>query len=264
MSDTLPLLGKKILVTRGKQQAKEFSSKISEVGGIPLEFPLIAFEASNNKAEIEQAISLIHTYDWIIFTSKNGVDFFFKVYNSMLPMPGSFPKAVVVGTKTEMALKKYGHSPEIIPNEFVAEGVVEALKPRITSSDKILVVRGNLSRSVIKDELAKLATVDDLIVYETVANRAEKEKLLNLLETNSIDVLTFTSPSTVTSFLRLVEEMDKDKWSKHPIVACIGPITMQALVDAGVVVHVCPIRYTTEAMIQELILYYQGHTKEEY
>jgi len=261
---SLPLFEKRILVTRGKQQAKEFSQKIREAGGIPLEFPLIAFQVSKNKAELEQVISELTTYNWIIFTSKNGVDFFFQAYEKVVDKPPGFPKTVAVGTKTELALKKYERLPDLIPNEFVAEGIVNALAPKLAAGDKVLLVRGNLSRSLIKDELSKTgAAINDVIVYETVENTSEKARLLTLLETNSIDVLTFTSPSTVNSFLSLVAEMDKEKWMRHMVIACIGPITKQALVDAGIGVHVCPDIYTTDAMLQALISYYRGHTKEE-
>jgi uroporphyrinogen-III synthase len=252
MCKPLPLTGKSILVTRGKDQAKEFSTLIKEAGGIPIEIPLISFKLPDNQSEVRQTIKSIDTYDWLVFTSKNGVKFFFDVYSREKPLP----KIAAVGAKTEAALKEYGYIPEVVPSDYVAEGLICALEPLINKDDSILLARGNLSRSILATELSKkCGNVHDLIIYDTVENNNEKQKLIELLSTGQLDVLTFTSSSTVTSFLKLVNGTAWREWIQNLIIACIGPVTKQALEVAKMEIHVCPNTYTTEDMLLEITNY---------
>ncbi len=258
MTSRLPLHGKRILVTRGKDQAKEFSSKIARLGGIPVEIPLLTFQLPENKSEIVDKLSKINTYDWLIFTSTNGVEFFFQELTTS-SISIVLPKIAVVGKKTEDTLRKFGYQAEVVPSEFVAEGLIEALRPLISMGDRILLARGNLSRSVLPKELKSLgAYVDDLVMYENVADYKKKAELLELINRNELDVLTFTSPSTVQYFLESVEEI---RWGKF-IVACIGPITKKKLEDADIPVTICPSSYTIDGMLDELVCFYK-ELKEE-
>ncbi|MBD8068867.1 uroporphyrinogen-III synthase [Bacillus sp. PS06] len=255
MGERLPLSGTRILVTRGKDQANEFSTQIKELGGIPIEVPLIAFTYPESNADIREKVAKLDTYDWLIFTSKNGVDFFFE---AMVVHQSALPKIAVVGTKTNEALMKKGYQADVIPTDFVGEGLTAALKPMIKPGERFLLARGNLSRSHIPTELqAAGGVVDDLIIYENRENESEKDRLIEILREKQVDVITFTSPSTVVNFLKLVEGHPWREWLKEVKIACIGPITENALIKAEIDVHVCPAVYTTKEMLSELVRFYE-------
>lgn len=248
-----PLAGKTVLVTRGKEQAKAFSEKLREAGAIPVEIPLIAISPSPYRDKIERCAHQLSDYDWLVFTSANGVRFFFPFVNKKTPLP----KVVVVGKKTAAALKAHGVFPAVVPDEFVAEGVIEALKPLVKPRDRVLLVKGNLARTALRDALVDMgADVTDLIVYETSMNEAGKEQLLYLLREKKLDVITFTSSSTVQSFMRMMEGEDIASLLAGCAIACIGPITKETAEKAGLSVHICPNEYTIDAMIKEMETYF--------
>jgi uroporphyrinogen-III synthase len=254
-----PLAGKTVLVTRGKEQAKTFSEKLRQAGATPIEIPLISISPSFHREEIERCVRQLPDYDWLIFTSANGVRFFFPFVKKETPLP----KVVVVGKKTAAALKAYGVSPAVIPSEFVAEGVIEALKPLVQPRDRVLFVKGNLARPVLRDALTEMgAEVTELVVYETMLNEAGKEQLLALLRERKLDVMTFTSSSTVQSFSAMVEGEDVLSLLNGCVIACIGPITKETAEKAGLPVHICPDEYTIDGMIKEMEQYFAKRTME--
>lgn len=264
MSATKPLNGKKVLVTRGKEQASDFSEKIRKAGGIPIEIPLLSFTYPNRpENELLKEIRKVSTYDWLVFTSKNGVDFFFNLFKKLPVKEQHLPKIAVVGSKTAQALTTIGYKADVVPNEFVAEGLVDILKPYVQSNSRIMLARGNLSRKILVHEFESIGVkVNDLIVYNTVANENMKEKLVSQLP--HIDIVTFTSSSTVTYFLQLVGNAAKDLESINKlVVACIGPIAKQTAIEAGLTVQICPSRYTTDNLLEEIIHYYNQPTKRE-
>lgn len=257
MSQTKPLLGKKVLVTRGKEQAYDFSEKIRGAGGVPIEIPLLSFTYPNrSEYELLEEIGRVSTYDWLVFTSKNGVDFFFNLFEKLPVNEQKLPPIAVVGSKTATALTTRGYKADIVPNEFVAEGLIEMLKPNVSANSRIMLARGNLSRKILVHEFEAIGVeVKDLIVYNTVANENMKEKLVSQLE--HIDIVTFTSSSTVTYFLKLIGNTAAHQESFNKlVVACIGPIAKQTAIEAGLKVQICPNRYTTDDLLKEIIFYY--------
>ncbi|THE15282.1 uroporphyrinogen-III synthase [Bacillus timonensis] len=257
MESTQPLFGKTILNTRGKSAAAGFSKKILAAGGTPIEIPLLTFQKPKDTMIIEETIKNLHMYEWLIFTSKNGVDSFFEFYNLVvekvtknIPMP----KIAVVGTKTEKALLAKGYTPELVPDEFIAEGLFESLRPYVKSGVHFLLARGNLSRSYLVDELTKHGAVaTDLIVYETVGDSRERDQLIKLLKEKRIDIITFTSPSTVKQFYKMVEQTEWEEWTDHVLFACIGPETKKAADHLHIPIHICPRNYTTDFLLAEII-----------
>ncbi|NUK30758.1 uroporphyrinogen-III synthase [Parageobacillus sp. VR-IP] len=254
-----PLMGKTVLVTRGKEQAKTFSEKLRQAGATPIEIPLISISPSSKPETIAECVRHLANYDWLIFTSANGVKFFFPFVKKETPLP----KVAVVGKKTAAALKAYGVSPAVVPDEFVAEGVIEALKPLVKPRDRILLVKGNLARPVLRDALINMgADVTDLIAYETSMNESGKEQLLYLLRKRKLDVITFTSSSTVQSFMRMMEGEDIASLLSGCVIACIGPVTKETAEKAGLSVHICPDQYTIDDMIKEMEQYFAKRTME--
>lgn len=259
------LNGLSILITREENQAKAFSSKIREYGGFPVEIPMIHFVSPKDLSRIKQAIKMIDDYDWIVFTSKNGVDFFFSflqhyhVDKTIIERK----KIAVVGKKTAAVLKKYGDFTPFIPQKFVAEGLIDDLKRMMDGSEKFLLARGNLARSVLPDELEKMGQhVTDLVVYHTEINDSRKDELITLLENKKIDVITFSSPSTVEFFMTLLQGTNFRQWLAECIIACIGPITKKRAIENQIPVHICPKEYTIDGMIESLLLYTKNIAKD--
>jgi uroporphyrinogen-III synthase len=258
-----PLSGKTVLVTRGKEQAKEFSEKLIEMGAFPIEIPLISFSLPRNIEPIKKMLEEVHRYDWVIFTSKNGVDFFFQLIEPSI-FEKRLPKTAVVGKKTAQALKKKGIHPDVVPKAFVAEGLIETLKPLIQPNERVLLVKGNLARPSLKIALTELgAIVTDAVVYETKLNQTGKSQMVDLLINKKIDVITFTSPSTVNGFMQMLEGIEWRPFLQACVIACIGPITKKAAEEAGMSVHICPENYTIDDMIKAIIVYFSEIENEE-
>jgi len=257
MSPTSSVIqGKRILVTRAKEQAASFSEKISELGGIPIEIPLIKIQPPKNLEQIEQALADINRYDWLVFTSVNGVQYFFhflEKYNICL-QKGKQPKIAVVGKKTLQALEQRGITVDLIPEQFVAENLLEKLREKVTAGDSVLLARGNLARSLLPEKLREMGVhVNDLIIYETVLNYEKQAELKQLLKSRSLDIITFTSSSTVTNFVELLEGTGWRDWLDHTQIVCIGPITEKTALEAGMNVDIVAKEYTIAGIIEAII-----------
>ncbi len=244
-----PLSGKRVLVTRAREQATSFTKLIEEKEGISIEIPLISFESRN---QLLNSITLSE-YSWIVFTSANGVRFFLK--------QAKVPKGVkvaAVGSKTAKALKRYGIEINLMPKDFIAEGLVAALSRKADPNEKILLPRGNLGRAVLPGQLRDLGFhVTDLPIYDTVIPYESRAALKKVIEERECDVITFTSSSTVHHFNQLLQaENLKDKLKGITIVV-IGPITEKTLLSYGIVPQVVPDQYTIEGMLDSLERFFE-------
>lgn len=254
------LQGKRILVTRAKEQAESFSKKIAEYGGIAIEIPLIKIQAPSNTDVIEKTLQKIHTYNWLIFTSVNGVHYFFDFIETygITFSETNRPKIAVVGKKTLQALEQKGFSAELVPDDFVAEDLLEKLKKRVNNNEAILLARGNLGRSLLPEKLGEIGIqVDDLILYENVLNLEKQAELIHLLESRSVDIITFTSSSTVTNFVELLKgTAGWREWLHHIQIACIGPITEKTAIEAGITPQIVANEYTVAGLLDAIITKY--------
>jgi uroporphyrinogen-III synthase len=253
----MSLLGKKVLVTREKGQAGEFSAKLKEQGAIPIEVPLI--QISLPTLIDERVLKQWNEYDWIVFTSQNGVKYFFQLLEhfQLSTSETKRPKVAAVGEKTAKLLRKKWGTVDLVPDEFVAESLAEAMKQHVQEGERILLVKGNLARATLRQQLQSLTEVTDLIVYETTIHHQAKEDLVRLLEQKQVDVLTFTSSSTVRHFVELLEGAPLEQWVKDVVVACIGPITKQTAQELGIRVDICPHTYTLDGMIEAMNDYFK-------
>lgn len=251
MKRTSPLDGMNVLVPRGKKEAQSFSALIRSYGGMPVEIPLIAFEPLRDIA-LFQAHKEIHTYDWVIFTSKTAVDAFFE--NCSLSSP--FPKIAVIGEKTKKLLADKGLKVQFVPGEYVAEGFVEDFLPLVEKGMKVLIPKGNLARDYIAASLSeKGANVDEIIVYKTVFPRESISLLRDQLSGKGLDILPFTSPSTVDHFMGAVKELGFLNAVKDSVVGCIGPVTKERAEAYGLQVHAVPEEYTVHSMLKSISRY---------
>ncbi|RUS47630.1 uroporphyrinogen-III C-methyltransferase [Cohnella sp. AR92] len=257
-----PLFGRRILVTRSRSQASELADRIDELGGEPYEFPVIETrlpEGPEAVAAIESALQEADSYDWVVLTSVNGVEFFFRWLETTGTDIRRFHRAefAAVGPKTAEALKKRGISATALPEKFLAEGLLESLAQRVQAGQKALLPRGDLARDVLPRELNALGleTVS-LDVYETVPAGRHDEFLLELLQDGGIHAVTFTSSSTVTNLMEALRRMGAESPAEllaGAAVACIGPITAKTAEEHGLRVTAVAEESTIEGLIQSLI-----------
>lgn len=197
-------------------------------------------------------------YNWIIFTSVNGVNAFFQRLRAQQLDIRSLGAAKIcaIGPKTAQALEERGLLVDVMPEVFRAEAVIEALKDRITPGDRVLLPRADLARQVLVDSLQQLgAQVDEVIAYQTMlADATDTELLLEKLQAGEIHVLTFTSSSTVTNFLKLLG--DHRHLLQGITVACIGPVTAQTAEKHGLHVDVCAEQYTIDGLVAAIQAYF--------
>lgn len=253
MNPSSSLKGKRVLVPRGKNSAKSFSSIVEGYGGIPVEVPLLGFRPVEKVKSIEPIIGSLHTYDWIIFTSNVTVETFFTLVKRKNV---SLPKIAVIGEKTELALNNLGIKVDFKPKEYVAESFVKEFEPYVKPGEKLLIPKGNLARDVIAQFFRdKGHVVDEVIIYETYFPEESKEKLVQLLTDKNIDVLPFTSPSTIDHFMSVVEEYNLHDSLRDCVIAVIGPISKRKCEALGLEVHVMPEVYTSYDMITAVVSY---------
>lgn len=248
-----PLFGRGIVVTRPKEQAEEFTSLLSEKGARVILFPTIKIVPPESFYELDRAIGRIETYDWAVFTSANGVKFFFDRFREqgrdIRDLKGV--RICTIGPATASALEKYGITVDIVPEEYISDGVVKAFREYDMTNKQMLLPRAEIARDVIPEGLAKLgAQVDVVTAYRTAPSGLDKKELLDLMEQKKVDVITFTSPSTITNFINII---GKDvRLPEYIKIACIGPVTQKAAESAGLTVHIMHGPYVIAGLVKAI------------
>lgn len=261
MIEAKPLAGKKILITRAKSQSKRFASKIQTFGGIPIAVPLIAIQPPNDKQAIIETLKQIKTFDWLVFTSQNGVQAFFSVVQSERISFQSFQhlKMAVVGKSTDACLRQYGFKADVVPEgEFTAESLAKELLKNVQSNERVLFARGDLVRDVLMKTLRKHGIkIVDVVVYENKMNQEAQPQLLDEIKNNRIDAVAFTSPSTVDYFVAMLEDLDWQNSLINTCFAAIGPITERAMLRHGIEPDVIAQENTTDGLVSALVKYFE-------
>ena len=252
--DTKPLFGQTVLVTRAREQASVLTELLEERGARCIEAPAIKMIDPESFAPLDGAIVSLDSYDWIIFTSTNGVDSFFRRLHHAGSDSRALAKAKVaaIGAQTAAQLEKFGIRADIIPLEFRAEGIVNALNGQIVPGMKILIPRAVVARDVLPVKLTELgATVTVAPAYRTVAGETDGKRIAGKLAMGEISLVTFTSSSTVTNLLELLGEGGAELICKAK-VACIGPITAATCVEHGIRPDVIADEYTISGMVEAI------------
>lgn len=226
-----PLFGKRVVVTRTRQQSSELSKKLAQLGADVIELPTIRIEQPKDLKTFGQLVMDSHTYDWIVFTSPNGVERFFemfyKLYHDARSIGGA--KIAAIGPGTAEKIKQFHLAVDLLPEKFVAEGLIAAFKDQNVENQTILWVKAEQAREVITNELTGMgAIVDEAIAYRTVPETEENSSAITRFKEEGAQVITFTSASTVDHFLDL-----KLPLPEGVKLASIGPITTQALNKHG-------------------------------
>lgn len=256
--DNKPLFGKTIVVTRAREQASILTKKLEDKGVKVIEVPAIKIVPADDYAPLDTAVSRISDYKWLIFTSTNGVEYFFEY----LLAAGKDTRALAglkiaaIGSATAEALKERGVVADVVPSAYKAEELAEALSKDIESGDKILITRAEKAREVLPETLRKQGAVVDVVTaYKTVADCENKEELIKALENSEVSVITFTSSSTVTNLLNILG--DKKELLQKVTLAVIGPVTAATLQKNGFNPVVCADEYTIDAMVQAVEKFYK-------
>lgn len=248
-----PLFAKKILVTRARAQSSKLSHQIDELGGTPIEFPVIKIKDLSQEERICQEIERVNQYNYIIFTSQNGVRIFFDRLLSLgLDMRQLVNTTIVaIGRATAEEIEKYHITADIIPRNYIAEGILETLKDELQPQDRILIPRAKESRDFLVDRLSKLCRVKELKIYETILGEGveSKEEMQNLLENKDIDYITFTSSSTVKNLVQILGNVEL---LKNINLVSIGPITSKTIEDFGLKVYKQAESYDIEGIVKIL------------
>ena len=222
-----PLFGKRIVVTRTREQAGDLSKALRDLGADVIELPTIRIEPPEDHLGFAEMVTTAHEYDWLVFSSPNGVERFFDAFFAAYDDARSLghPRIAAIGNGTAKKIRDYRFAVDLIPERFVAEGLIEAFKKQNVENLTMLWVKAAESRDIIGDGLAALgAIVDECIAYRTVPETEDYTGARASLAENGADLITFTSGSTVEHFFNLGLA-----WPQGCVAGSIGPVTTEVL-----------------------------------
>jgi uroporphyrinogen III methyltransferase/synthase len=257
--ETKPLFGRGVVITRPDEQAAEFARLLSAEGARVILFPTVRIVPPASWENLDGALGNLGSYHWIIFTSANGVKHFFRrlreTGRDVRDLKGI--RICTIGPATAAAVEGMGIRVDIVPGEYISEGVVRAFQDVDLGGKRVLLPRAQEARDVIPEGLSKLgASVDAITVYSTVRSESRRSDLQSLLDAGKVDVITFTSPSTVNNFKEI---MGGSALPETVRIACIGPVTAAAAKKQGFTVHICQDAFTIPGMVESLV----GHFREK-
>lgn len=255
-----PLSGRTIVVTRAADQSANLVEQLVAAGARVLELPLIQTVAENNAGDTRDAFEELWTYEWLIFTSTNGVryffDLFFKAFDDIRALGTA--RIAVVGKATAQAVQQYFLRADIVPDEPTAEGLAKALEAQQTLDNlKVLLVTGNRNSDALAERLeAASAIVDNLQVYRT-----EKTDLSTLPDAESFrakgaDAIIFASGSAVESFVAQAAALQMAAKARRPAGCSIGPVTSDTMRRLGVPVDVVAHEPTVDGLVDALVRFF--------
>jgi uroporphyrinogen III methyltransferase/synthase len=256
LTEPLPLSGRVILVTRPRRQSRPLSEALRRLGATVVEAPAIEIEPPSDFRDLDEAIGRLGRYDWVIFTSANGVEAFFDRLAEV--EPGASLKTqrfAAIGPATASSLRERGYEADLVPEKFVAEEVFHAIAGEADVSGKrFLLPRADIAREALPELLRAAGGIVDVVVaYRTVPAEEEMRRASRLVERGEVDMVTFTSASTARSFFAKV---DPRAVEGRAVAASIGPITSRALRSLGVPPAVEAERFTTEGLVESILRYY--------
>lgn len=256
-----PLFGKSVLVTRASEQAPRFVRLLEEKGARVIEFPVIEIASPRSYKALDKAIDTLSGYDWMVFTSVNGVARFFErlAFHDLDLRELHGIRIAAIGEVTAREIEKRGIKVELLPGDFRAEGLIELFKSENLNGKRILIPRAREARDILPLTLGEMgAQVDVVTAYESrMPGKRKTEKIKKMLSTGEIDVITFTSSSTVRNFFAAAGTFKPA--SGKPLFACIGPITEKTLSEAGYETDIVPAEYTVEKLTDAIAFYFTSN-----
>jgi uroporphyrinogen III methyltransferase/synthase len=268
--DARPLFGKRVLVTRPRDQAAELVERLEAMGADAIEAPMIRIAPPDDFGPLDEACNRAGTFDWIIFSSANAVDSFIQ---RLLATPQDLRalrsvKLCAVGPATAERLAKYGLKVDLTPAEYRAESVLHALSAgRDLQGLKFLLPRADVGRELLAEELRKQgADVTEAVAYRTVVVEPEREgepDIYRMLLERRIDVVTFTSASAVRNFVKVLGAEPAADLLRTTIVASIGPVTAEAATQCNIQTTIMPAAYTVPALVDAIVDYFEKQRQAE-
>ncbi len=247
------LSGKRVLITRARNQAEELAELLRKKGAEAISFPVIKITPSKDDKAYQKALEELDTFDWIIFTSVNGVDSFFSKLKEWQINIQQMKKAKIaaIGPKTAQLLAEKELIVDVIPEEYKAEGLLTALTGKMEKGQRVLLPRADIARKLLVEQLLEEGLdVVEIAAYQTVIDGENKEEIITWLEAKKIDFITFTSSSTVKNFLKALENQPLDTLLQGVTIASIGPITTKTAEELGLHVAITAKEYTIHGLVQ--------------
>ncbi len=259
LTSALPLAGRVILVTRAREQAGRFAALLEEAGARVLMVPTIVIEPPDSWAPLDEALARSREYRWAIFTSVNGVE----MVRRRLEQAGRGREALAscrvaaIGPATAEALRAWGLPAEVVPEEYVAEGLADRLRSLIRPGERVLLPRAAETRDLLVRALEAMgAVVDEVAAYRTRPATEAAATLREGLRNRGVDVVTFTSSSTARNFAALFGPGELAPLMAGVTIACIGPITGETAAALGLGAQIMPDEYTIPALARAIVTYY--------
>lgn len=247
-----PLLGKRVIVTRAREQASGLLQELTDLGAECIEMPTIRITEPEDFSGLDAAIDHLDDFDWLVFTSVNGVKHFFaRLFAKGLDVRALHQvKTACIGPVTAQRLREFGIVTDILPESYRAESVVTAFADVSMKEKRVLLPRAAEARTILPDALREMgAIVEEAIAYVTVPVEEQSAALIRLLETGGADLVTFTSSSTVKNFHRLIPQERFAELTNHLKVASIGPITSDTAKELGFTVDAEAETYTIPGLL---------------
>ena len=253
-ASTKPLTEVKIMITRPREQSRELSERLRALGGTVIELPTIEILPPADSVPLDKAAQNLRNYDWIIFTSVHGVKSFLARLKSLNISVKNLDagKVAAIGPITAAALKAASVEPRCVPDEYLSERIVECIGD--VRGKRILLPRADIASKVLPTKLrGNGAIVDEVVAYRTVVPQdVTLERVKSLFE-NGVDLVTFTSPSTIRNLVRVVGKKGLVGYLRNVKVACIGPVTVEAVRELGVEVQIMSNKHTVNGLIEAIV-----------
>jgi len=256
-----PLNGKTVMVTRARAQSSDITAQLEALGATVIHCPTIEIAAPTSWDQLDTSIGRLGEYDWIVFTSANGVEFFFR---RLVEIRGDATEALAtnitcaIGPTTARALAGAGAAADVVASDSRAEGALKAIIDYLGGAEFVrglsfLIPRARMARDILPAGLRRLgARVDAVETYQTIKPNVKRESITSLFTENSIDAVTFTSSSTVSNFAELLGLTDLSGLLSNTVVACIGPITAKTAANHGLQETIQPEVYNATELVNSI------------
>jgi len=250
-----PLFGERILVTRARQQSSKLSSALTDLGAYVHELPVIAFEVPLDLGHMDPVMEQLYSYSWLIFSSVNGVDAFFKELSSrnldIRELAGI--KLIAIGPATQKHLESKGLRNILVPSRYDADSLVEEFLGQIRAGEKVLIVRPEQARDVIAKALRESGVlVSEIAAYRTVSADVDTKALVASLAIKEFDAITFTSSSTVQNLMHMISG---DLALLQGVKLCsIGPVTSDTLREYGLEPSIEASNSSVDGLVEAMLI----------
>lgn len=258
-NSSLPLAGRRIVVTRAPEQAGELARLLEAHGAEVLLCPLVAFERPEDPGALDGALGRLGEFDWLLFTSQNAVRFFEERRRELgIPLEWGRPRVAAVGPATAKAARELGYGVECVAEEATGRGLAEGLGEKVAGR-RVLLPRSDRARADLPEMLRGAgARVTDVVAYRTVPPGPEGAAALERIRAGQVDAVALASPS---AFERLAEQLGMGalgEMTRRVALAAIGPVTAAAIRQAGLPVAVVPAKPSAEAFVEALAAHFAG------